>query len=82
MSRSRNAAKTFIASENARSSRSCKTRHAPHSEIRSPSHASLTPAEQAETGVTDGLVRLSLGLEETVDLIADIEHALAAANTE
>lgn len=42
-------------------------------------HASLTPDEQAETGVTAGLIRLSIGLEETVDIIADLEQALAAA---
>jgi cystathionine beta-lyase/cystathionine gamma-synthase len=41
-------------------------------------HASLTPDEQAATGVTDGLIRLSVGLEATVDILADIEHALAA----
>jgi len=39
-------------------------------------HASLTPDEQAETGVTDGLIRLSVGLEETVEILADVEHAL------
>lgn len=41
-------------------------------------HASLTLDEQAATGVTDGLIRLSIGLEETVDILADIEQALAA----
>ncbi|MFN3257421.1 MAG: trans-sulfuration enzyme family protein [Ilumatobacter sp.] len=41
-------------------------------------HASLTPDEQASTGVTAGLLRLSVGLEETTDLLADIEHALRA----
>ena len=40
-------------------------------------HASLTPSEQAASGVTEGLIRMSVGLEETTDLIADIEHALA-----
>ncbi len=39
-------------------------------------HASLTPAEQAETGVTEGLLRMSVGLEDTRDMIADLEHAL------
>jgi len=39
-------------------------------------HASLTPDEQAATGVTSGLIRMSVGLEETVDLLADIEQAL------
>jgi cystathionine beta-lyase/cystathionine gamma-synthase len=40
-------------------------------------HASLTPDEQSETGVSEGLIRMSVGLEETVDLIADIEQALS-----
>lgn len=39
-------------------------------------HASLTPQEQAESGVTDGLVRVSLGLEDVDDLIADLAAAL------
>lgn len=39
-------------------------------------HASLTPEEQAEAGVTDGLVRVSVGLEDPDDLIADFQHAL------
>ena len=39
-------------------------------------HASLTRDEQVETGVTDGLIRLSVGLEETVEIVADVEHAL------
>ena len=39
-------------------------------------HASLTPDEQRATGVTDGLVRVSVGLEDTADLIADVERAL------
>jgi len=39
-------------------------------------HASLTPDEQEATGVSAGLIRMSVGLEETVDLLADIERAL------
>lgn len=39
-------------------------------------HASLTPEEQAETGVTDGLLRVSVGLEDGADLIADFDQAL------
>jgi cystathionine beta-lyase/cystathionine gamma-synthase len=39
-------------------------------------HASLTPDEQSATGVTEGLLRVSLGLEETVDIVADFERAL------
>jgi cystathionine beta-lyase/cystathionine gamma-synthase len=39
----------------------------------------LTPAERAEMGITDGLVRLSIGLEDPADLAADLDRALAAA---
>jgi cystathionine beta-lyase/cystathionine gamma-synthase len=43
--------------------------------------AHLTPAERAELGITDGLVRISVGLEHVDDLIADFDQALAAATT-
>ena len=43
----------------------------------SSTHVSLTPDEQSATGVTPGLIRLSVGLEETVDLLADLDQALA-----
>jgi len=39
-------------------------------------HASLTPAEQAASGVTEGLLRVSLGLEDADDVIADFERSL------
>ncbi len=39
-------------------------------------HASLTPDAQAATGVTEGLVRVSVGLEDPGDLIADLADAL------
>jgi cystathionine beta-lyase/cystathionine gamma-synthase len=39
-------------------------------------HASLTPDEQAASGITDGLLRVSVGLEDGGDVIADIEQAL------
>ena len=42
-------------------------------------HSQLTPAEQAVTGVTPGLIRLSVGLESLADLIADLEVGFAAA---
>jgi cystathionine beta-lyase/cystathionine gamma-synthase len=41
--------------------------------------AHLTPAERADLGITDGLVRISVGLEHVDDLIADVDQALAAA---
>jgi cystathionine beta-lyase/cystathionine gamma-synthase len=40
-------------------------------------HASLTPDEQATCGVTPGLMRMSVGLEDAGDVIADLAHALA-----
>ncbi|PWV59270.1 bifunctional O-acetylhomoserine aminocarboxypropyltransferase/cysteine synthase [Plasticicumulans acidivorans] len=42
-------------------------------------HRQLGPAELAKAGVSEDLVRLSIGLEHIDDLIADIEQALAAA---
>jgi O-acetylhomoserine (thiol)-lyase len=39
-------------------------------------HSQLTPSEQAETGVSDDYIRLSVGLETVGDLIADLEQAL------
>ena len=39
-------------------------------------HASLSPEEQAESGVTEGLVRVSIGLEDPDDVIADFQRAL------
>jgi cystathionine gamma-synthase len=39
-------------------------------------HHGLTHDERQRRGIGDGLVRLSVGLEDTTDLIADIERAL------
>ena len=39
-------------------------------------HVSLTPDEQADTGVTPGMVRVSVGLEDPADLVADLAQAL------
>ena len=36
----------------------------------------LTPAERADLGITDGLVRISVGLEHVDDLVADVDRAL------
>lgn len=38
-------------------------------------HASIPKAEREKTGVTDGLIRLSVGIENADDLIADLEQA-------
>jgi cystathionine beta-lyase/cystathionine gamma-synthase len=40
-------------------------------------HASVPQAMRKEMGLTDGLVRLSVGIEDTDDLIADLDRALA-----
>ncbi|MFU8945697.1 bifunctional o-acetylhomoserine/o-acetylserine sulfhydrylase [Mycetocola zhadangensis] len=45
----------------------------------STTHSQLTPEQQLTTGVTPGLVRLSVGLENVTDLKADLEQGLAAA---
>lgn len=42
-------------------------------------HANLAPEERARLGITDGLIRLSVGLETPADLIADLDQALARA---
>ena len=47
----------------------------------STTHAQLTPEQQLSAGVTPGLVRLSVGLENVEDLKADLEQALAAARS-
>ena len=39
-------------------------------------HASIPAEKRAEIGVTDDMVRLSVGVEDIDDLIADIEQAL------
>lgn len=39
-------------------------------------HASLPPERRAEVGIDDGLIRLSVGIEESEDLIADLRQAL------
>ncbi len=41
-------------------------------------HSKLKPATRAELGISDGLVRLSIGLEAVEDLKADLDVALAA----
>jgi cystathionine beta-lyase/cystathionine gamma-synthase len=41
-------------------------------------HASLPAERRQEIGIDDGLIRLSVGIEDTADLIADLEQALAA----
>lgn len=40
-------------------------------------HASIPPERRLEIGITDGLIRISVGIEDVEDLIADLEQALA-----
>jgi cystathionine beta-lyase/cystathionine gamma-synthase len=42
------------------------------------SHAMFTPQERAEAGITDDLVRLSVGLEDVEDLWEDLDRAMGA----
>jgi cystathionine beta-lyase len=42
-------------------------------------HALLNEEERLERGIKDGLIRFSVGIEETADLIADIEQAIEKA---
>ena len=42
-------------------------------------HASVPPEERKVLGIDDRLIRLSVGIEDEADLIADLEQALAKA---
>jgi O-acetylhomoserine (thiol)-lyase len=46
----------------------------------STTHAQLSVAEQADTGVTPELVRLSVGTEDIRDILFDLDQAIATAN--
>ena len=39
-------------------------------------HASVPPAERKKDGIDDGLIRLSVGIEDADDLLADLEQAI------
>lgn len=39
-------------------------------------HSTYTPEERLFYGISDGLIRLSIGLEDVNDLIADLNQAL------
>jgi len=43
------------------------------------SHRDVPPARRQKLGVTDGLVRISAGIENVADILADIDQALKAA---
>jgi cystathionine beta-lyase/cystathionine gamma-synthase len=40
------------------------------------SHLGMDPEERRRVGIADGLIRLSVGIEATEDLVADFEQAL------
>jgi cystathionine gamma-synthase len=42
-------------------------------------HAAMAPEARARAGITDGLLRLSIGIEDGADLVSDLEQALAAS---
>ncbi len=68
-----NSIKTLSLSANLGDSRSIVTHPA------STTHNKLSATERAETGITDGMVRISVGLEHVDDIIADLEQALEAS---
>ena len=39
-------------------------------------HASIPPEERAKTGLSDSLIRISVGIEDAEDLVADLEQAI------
>jgi methionine-gamma-lyase len=41
-------------------------------------HSDITPADRAEMGIGENMVRLSIGVEHPDDIIADMEQAFAA----
>ncbi|MFB4166176.1 PLP-dependent transferase, partial [Alteribacillus sp. JSM 102045] len=48
---------------------------------RTTSHVENTPEERASLGIPESLVRYSVGIEDTQDLIKDLEQAMAKIPT-
>ena len=44
------------------------------------SHRAVPPEQRAKLGIGDGLLRLSIGIEDAADIIADLDAALGFAN--
>jgi cystathionine beta-lyase/cystathionine gamma-synthase len=44
-------------------------------------HAAVPPERRAAMGLSDGLIRLSCGVEETADLLADLDQAFEGLDT-
>jgi cystathionine gamma-lyase len=42
-------------------------------------HASVPPETRAKLGISDGFIRLSVGIEDAADLLEDLKSALARA---
>jgi O-succinylhomoserine sulfhydrylase len=68
-----NALQIFVISNNLGDAKSIVTHPA------TTTHQRLTPEQRAALGISDGLLRLSVGLEDAGDLIADLEQALSVA---
>jgi O-succinylhomoserine sulfhydrylase len=45
----------------------------------STTHSKLTDEERAQVGISPGLIRIAVGLEDVRDIIRDIEEAIAAS---
>jgi cystathionine gamma-synthase/methionine-gamma-lyase len=43
----------------------------------SSSHREMSPARRRQAGISDGMIRISVGIEDVNDLLKDIEQALA-----
>ena len=67
-----NALKLVVISNNLGDSKSLITHPA------TTTHSRVAPEQRAALGVSDALVRLSIGLEDSADLIEDLDQALAA----
>ncbi|RKD93976.1 O-acetylhomoserine aminocarboxypropyltransferase/cysteine synthase family protein [Halopiger aswanensis] len=48
----------------------------------STTHGQLTPEEREEAGVTEDLIRMSVGIEDPTDILTDLEQAIEAATRE
>ncbi len=46
------------------------------------SHREMSPARRRQTGISDGLLRISVGIEDVQDLLNDLQQALEAATTQ
>jgi O-acetylhomoserine (thiol)-lyase len=47
----------------------------------STTNSSQTPEQRAAAGIGEGLIRLSVGIEDPADLIADLDRGFAAASS-